>query len=65
MFYRDSGSDSLMVMGTLLGTALICLPFLYYMRRMTDALEVIAYGYDDYDDDDDLECCGHPHIETP
>lgn len=66
MFYRDSSSDAMIVAGTLLGTALICLPFLCYMRRMTDALEIIAYGYDEYDEDDDeLGCCGHPHIEVP
>lgn len=68
MFYRDSSSDTMVVMGTLLGTALICLPFLCYMRRISDALEVIAYSYDDdYDDDDDVDlgCCGGTHIHTP
>ncbi|MGE5455212.1 MAG: hypothetical protein ACM3O9_08465 [Methylocystaceae bacterium] len=67
MFYRDSSSDTMMVVGALLGTALICLPFLCYMRRMSDALEAIAYGYDDdeFDDDDEIGCCGHSHIEMP
>jgi len=66
MFYRDNSSDTMMVVGTLLGTALICLPFLCYMRRISDALEVIAYSYDDYDDDDDdLGCCGGSQIQTP
>jgi hypothetical protein len=31
------------------------------MRRISDAIEAIAYGFDedDFDVDEDFECCGH------
>lgn len=54
-FHHDENAHAMMLVGTLTASTLICLPFLCYMRRMSDALETIAYGY--YEDDDDDEMC--------
>lgn len=63
-FHHDESAHTMMLVGTLAASALICLPFLCYMRRMSDALETIAYGDCEFDDDDDEElcgCCGEAH----